>query len=840
MDFASLTIRNWRYIKDIIRKEEIPMKPTSFALSRRNFSSGSLLLFMVLIIVLPWACSSSNKSPNPPAKPSTGTFVWSDIPEPLVASAIDAGDVFVEQTETGETQELSDKNSLELAPGPWELKTRPGSLFKFKDPELKVEAGKTVRHVLLPKLPFSWKHPKLPTVAGASATWKGQINRRGGDDSTNISYTLFMQTFNEVTIEERRCRWLYVEVLRDSPAPVVKERAFLAVDIDAYETMQHFEVKSGWMMAHSRDIESELKTLFSEENGETEIDPPKEITVDFAGDSDLLTDQADLLQAPLPEHRLSLLDVMTLVMGANFPGASPQSAAARTSFSKLDEIFSSDVRSTSYEQLKCLVVQSRTESEIEHEKEGESAFFEIARSDAEVPFSFVRVILRDSSLEASLNLVTYYLPLGGTSSKLPSEEPPVAALQDAAERFQSLPAGPRFDLAAIPPEDGAWIRYKGTIALGPSRRTEYSATIAAIGTENRGDQSCRWLRLDINSGPENKPLLHQETAIVLVDPVAYKKSGAATILEGWLIYEHGKEHGDIDPYVLKFADSGDMQRTDDDLQMLEYTLSPERLSIHDVLALLFNANLDRSPSHFIRLRPEISARLSNTDGRKQTRGEKFMNDVGSIPVKGWDFKDDKVQYHFERSDAVPFSFISLNLTYGPVTLVANVDSNIPKQWDPVSFDKNKWEGLSKKTQEQIATWKEQNPNFRFWTIPTGQENDERTVTQLLAEWAGERKPEKNFVKGGFYLKPFSGEQKHYPSEPQLSTEDEVWKAEERHWNGLDDPAEYVPEERILFGKDPLDIKVLINGVEKRISWALLDMDDQLWVRQANLNWYSKQ
>ena len=501
------------------------MKPISITLSRRNVSCVSLFLFCLLMTVLPWSCSSSNKIENPPAPPTTGTFIWSEFLEPLVTSAIDAGDVFVEQTKTGETQELSGKDSLKLSPGPWRLKTKPGALFEFKDPEFIVEAGKeTPTHKLLLKLPFSWKHPKLPTVAGASATWKGEINRRGGDDSTRISYTLFMQTLNEVLIEDRRCRWLYVEVLMDSPAPVVRERAFLAVDIDDWETLQKFDVKSGWMMAHSKDIESELKTLFSEENGETETDPPKEITVDFAGESDLLADQADLLHAPLPEHRLSLLDAMTLVMGADFPGASNQAAATRTSLSKLDEVFSSDVRSTSYEQLKCLVVQSRTESEIDQQKEEESASFEIARSDGEVPFSFVRVKLRDSTLDAELNLVTYYLPSAGTSSKLISEEPPVAALKDAAERFQSRPAGPRFDLAAIPREDGAWIRYKGASRLGPSRRTEYSVTITAIGTEQHRGQSCRWLKLEINSGPENKPLLHQETAIVLVDPAAYKKS----------------------------------------------------------------------------------------------------------------------------------------------------------------------------------------------------------------------------------------------------------------------------------------------------------------------------
>ena len=112
------------------------------------------------------------------------------------------------------------------------------------------------------------------------------------------------------------------------------------------------------------------------------------------------------------------------------------------------------------------------------------------------------------------------------------------------------------------------------------------------------------------------------------------------------------------------------------------------------------------------------------------------------------------------------------------------------------------------------------------------------MTRLLAEWAGERRPEKNFVKGDFYLKPFSGEQKHYPSETQLSTEDEVWKAKERHWNGLDEPAEYVPEGRILSGKEPVDIKVLIDGEEKRIPWNTLNIDDQLWVRQASLNWHS--
>jgi hypothetical protein len=828
------------------RLKQLPLRIRSaFAIS-----CGLLLLLVVFSLK---GCDSTDEPrptdipPEEISKPQHGTLKISENVEEFVEESVRAGKIFYRSDKQGEEAKPVVLNSeeeieMELPPGKyrlltiWELdleeqnsNSSDGAQFSFRDPSFTIREGlSTPLDLTIAFLHPSWKHPKIPAVSGATTMWQGTFHRNPGSksESSAITYKLKITTLNEEPIDQSPCRWLRVDVDTSSAmAPTVTETAFLALDIKEWEENQEFVVRRGWIQATSADIRTELETYASADSLETDggqLPPLRQITLSFDPERDLIARKAIELEAPFPEDRLSLLDVLSLVMDADLEGASKLSGAMRLELSKLSPSYHRAVFKPNNGSLNCLAVRSLIVSD--------DLQFELLRNDVIVPFSLVEVKIKHPHLEASLKLHKHS-PMETDRPVDPVDE---AQLVSEADRLQALPRKTRFDLAAIPKEDGVQVDYTGTVTnSGLNGEISYSATVSALATEPREGRQCRWLKVEVTTTGSGEA----EAAIVLVDPADYAETHKASILEGWLTYQ-GK-----DPeYVLPFALDGDMQRTEEDLQMLGFYLPQARLSVHDALFLLFNAQLSQSPSKFRMLRGDIEGQIESSTGRVMTRQELKLKDHPTIPGKVWTFKSSDggpLNYTFKRSEKIPFSVFSMDLTAGPVKLSTKLNSYVVLEGAPAAFDKTEWENRAKETQDHIADWKEQNPNFRVWTITTTREKEKPIVTRLLAEWAGDRKPVKNVVKGDFYLKPILGEQQRYSSETQLTTEDEVWKVKERYWSGLNAPAEYVPEERILPGKAPEDIKVLIKGEETRILWGTLTMDEELWVRQANFNWYGR-
>jgi len=833
-------------------KIESFLKSTS---PRQRMISGTsgLLLFLVLFATYKWGCTPTL---DPATTPTTGTLLLSATAQPIVYDAISHHSVFAEDMTTGEkTYILTPDTPTELPPGTYSLQTKPGTQFSFQDPEFTIALGGPTPHGLLIKFVFPWKVPMLPAVSGAYAEWTGTMVRTVGDAEMTLSYSLSMETLGEVEVEvdRCRCRWLKVEVETKS----VKETAFLAVDINQWETRQEFKVKRGWMTARTADIASELEIMFASADGENGAIPPEEITVAFNEQEDVLAQKAQELGAPLPVDRLSLLDALTLVMDADFTGASEQAGQMRAVLSNLDEVVSSDVRAGNNGELNCLVVRSRPESEKDNDKmsQGPSMFVELARSDPSVPFSFMRVHVSYPNLEATLNLDSYFLPAAVSAAVKVPAAPDIAALDDAAKLFAELPDKPRFDLATIPRENGPWVMYEGHIDFGPSRRILYTARIEALASVKDEEKEYRWLKLEIHSGPNGGGLPHSETAIVLIDPEAYVAEGAADILDGWFVYRNHNqiENANIDEHVLKFDPDGDMTQTLEDLQMLGCEVSPERLTVHDVLALLFNARLPRSPSIFRPLRSAVSAKLKNSDGRTMTRQDLALKNRTTVPGKVWKFAgDDHFSYTFERSDKVPFSFISLNLTYESVKLFANLESNVPPNWPaPQPFDQRELEQRSKDTQKAGEDWQTENVNFRFWTLTTENPKSAKIQERVFAEWAGESKPRRGALKGvNFFLKLRSGNVIPYArNATQLSKLDENWITEGRFWEVKNWKAEGWGEQthgsRARFskltpkGKNPPKLELNVRNLDTRheekvnIPLEQLSDTDRTWAQAAD-------
>jgi len=240
---------------------------------RKLIGSSSLIAILVLFIIVQRGCNSPKKTPVTP--PLSGTFTVTGTPEPLVIAAIQDGEVKITNVETEENYDLElldgEPRPLPLAPGSYRINNSGEVQFEFQNPEFTIVSGKTLTHPLFILLPFSWKHPKLPTIAGATATWKGELTRKPsnqpvvtadistksgskkektatsksppGEDpratkiepavqrAVTFNYQLIMTTMNEDVVDDVKCRWLHVEVESFSslnPMPVTEE-AYWAV-----------------------------------------------------------------------------------------------------------------------------------------------------------------------------------------------------------------------------------------------------------------------------------------------------------------------------------------------------------------------------------------------------------------------------------------------------------------------------------------------------------------------------------------------------------------------------------------------------------------------------------
>ena len=820
------------------------------ALWKRYAVAISFCLLLILVFSLLKGCNSSGEptqaAPAAEKPPSPkGTLRIAENVEDLVAECISEGKIFYEVEETKEVAPLvlNSEGEMELPPGIYRLRTiweldqgqldsesSDGSQFRFRDPSFKIRPDQSYVHAMTIQLPYSWKFPKLPEVSGATTFWQGKFHRKAGskNESSAIAYKLKITSLHEETVDQFSCRWLRVEVETSSAvAPKVTETAFLAVDIKEWEANQEFVVRQGWIQATSEDIRTELETYTSSDSlnaTEEQLPPLRHITLKFDRDRDVIAKKAIELDAPFPEDRLSLLDVLSLVMDANLEGASKLCTAMRAELSELKVSLDKDVFKTDGT-LNCLAVKSQIVAD--------DLQFELLRNDVVVPFSLVKVKITHPSLEASLTL-SKHSPM---DVDRPVEPIDIAQLASEADRLQALPQKTRFDLAAIPKEDGVQVHYTAT-TTDPNGSITYDATVSTLGTESR--EGRRWLKVEVTTNGSGE--VFKEAAIVLVDPAEYAETHKVSILDGWLIY-HGKDK----EHVLPFALNGDMQKTEDDLQMLEFHMPQARLSVHDALFLLFNAELSQSPSKFRMLRGKIEGQIENSTGRVMTRQELKLKDLPAFPGKVWKFTaadDGALNYTFKRSEKIPFSVFSMDLTSGPDKLSTKLNSYVISTTATPSFNKEEWEKRVEDTQAQIRTWQESHPNYHFWTIRLNSKEDVR----LLAEWAGYGKPQGKPIKRLFFLKPYDAiettsetiqvkdGQVQFPDDAQFSGDCDEWIEEGRHWISQHEPSQYVPE-RVAPDKLPEGILVRINGqeIEERIPFESLDTEDQNWVRRVWAN-----
>lgn len=822
---------------------------------------GALLIFLI-----PAGCGrSADRSPveesvadvlsvPEPAVESSQVAVDSQC-HPLVRKSIEEGLVSAENIESGKLFHLTLDNT-ELPPGRYRLQTiwetddnaraHDGAEFRFREPEFTVLPDRKVTLATPIDLPVSWKFPTIPKVEAATTIWQGRVERSSNGESgesgksASLAYRLEVSTGKQVEVDDRRCRWLNFKLTASYPAAggQLTEVGHLLVDVDLWNSQQSLEVVRGWVSVTNRDIREELDLLHSKRNPRSESNPPERIVVPFDPLRDAVANRAAEFQVPLPDEALRLTDVINLLFGAEFEGGAGTFLSTRRLLAGPQIVYDRADRAIDTGNLTCLVVTSVPSDD----DEPDDAQFELARNDTEVPFGLVSVEIRLADLVANLDLTRF--SSDGEWVSIPLDEP---ALESELKALATLPSPPNFDLAALPDQDGARAEYLGEIAFGRQSKTAFRAAMTTLATVPMDGSVHRWLKLEIQSGRAGLGLRHRESAVVRVDQTSYELTGRMRIQEGWFLYEDA-DGSDI---CLPFDTKGDTTQTDDDLELLtrESRRSDDRLTVHDALALLFNAELLQSTSSFILLRQKVSGLLHRSTGRTMRRDENLkLRNEKRVAGKVWEFRGPDISYIFQRSHRVPFSFCSIFLEVGPIVLTADLDSPV----DVVRAERQQvgdgapvktveeCRRLAEVTQQRLAALRAESPNIRAWILPGPA--DQAVQNRVLAEFVGEVKPERSTLNRRVCLRLLSGAEPDPLDFDLLSDDDRNWIDTGRYWRlktqpqpvrGVFDP------NTARKNVDPETVEIQLTESDKTITvdWDDLSSADQQWVRKAIQCWY---
>ena len=211
----------------------------------------------------------------------------------------------------------------------------------------------------------------------------------------------------------------------------------------------------------------------------------------------------------------------------------------------------------------------------------------------------------------------------------------------------------RFDRAVVPP-DRSFQVYLGTIFLGKETKETIRATIKSLDEEQIENRVCRWLEVDVVANRENLPE-NREAARVLVDAVAYNKSGEFKIKRGWIAYGNKES-------IFAIPSDGNLESLVDLRLPIQHKLDLTRIGVADVLSMLFNADLRPRTTKIGELRADFAGLLSGMSrrGTKMDIEHRSGNRLECYLYKS-PLDLATTNYSFFRSTQVPFGFVDVTL-----------------------------------------------------------------------------------------------------------------------------------------------------------------------------------
>jgi hypothetical protein len=373
-------------------------------------------------------------------------------------------------------------------------------------------------------------------------------------------------------------------------------------------------------------------------------------------------------------------------------------------------------------------------------------------------------------------------------------------------------------IALMPAAEGALASYSGELERGPLPKIGFEAHIRTAGVSVVDGLALQALEIRAVTDALDSPARHVEEAWIRFDANRYQQE-QFVIHDGWMR---------VDGETFPFDPKGDMLPVEDELLILRKQLPLNRLAVHDVLGLLFDAKLQASSTGI--LRGAVQRVLVNTgqdpiqsETQWALRGKPSVTaDLWTFPKKeGW-----PLDYVICRSPRIPFDFCSVDLrlalpgsAFAIKTDLINYETSSA---EPLLADPQKLESAGLATNRKVKV-ELRNPNQRVW----------RTAKDaLFGEFAGTAQMSDGLrLRTAVFIAPhgttLTADAKWWFLD-ELRKVDQDWVAAGRIWDD---------GKRCQFAKSfTIGPKTTVRrtGLDD-LEWEKFSADDQKWIeRQEGL------
>lgn len=465
---------------------------------------------------------------------------------------------------------------------------------------------------------------QLPPV-GSWTKLTGHIWHQGLAGSLPMHFAVEIRCVGESALGKRRFRDLEIDVSTDG----YREQASLRVDLDQYRE-GIFGVVDGVVMADGAY-------------------PDNGIWARFDPDRDTIAREFELHGKRLPERRLSTHDVLALLFKADVKATVNLFPLVHDYLQELRHVSGSELILHRQERAgnHCTVIKTPPaavgqESQIS---------YTIMLSD-EVPFTWywadIALNQQGPLFNASLSCEA-----SGQNAVRRFDPPPML------EPPPSPPVNPIVaNFRAALPDVGGKAIFQGRITYG-DLDIDYVIDLRIVDSEVVDGRACRVLEIDVQTGE------FRERARLLIDVQRYQNDGLFSVVSGYVIA--GTRHDDENTITVDFDPLSDLVALKHG--WMRKPLPEERLSIHDVVAMLFKARVKTSVEVFgslhglLRNERTFEGKGLIVDesalGQRFRTDEPLSDDVGSV------------KYEIVLDPDKPFSWMTADISYS-----ANSDQSV--------------------------------------------------------------------------------------------------------------------------------------------------------------------
>lgn len=573
----------------------------------------------------------------PPVMPGTLVLTSADPSDARLPALLAEQPIRVIDATGRATALLSGSNSL--PPGAYRLEADAGEL-KMPVSHLTIEAGQTQSLALvLPALVVppprdSWDFATIPDVPGPFVRYVGQLWYQGMPTEQPTTFRLTLRAKDERLIGQVKHRWVEIEAVTQAASGDYTERGLLLIDSNRYQNDRDIVVKEGWISAESESLRERLAKQFADQKVER-------LVVEYDR-NDRLSTRAKDLNVYVPTERLSVQQVLVLLLGGSIPTAPEPLRKSRV-------LVASDgpwiQERAMLKGAWCDVLRSGPIDELD--KPGAKGY--MIATNPNVSFGLVRLRIANPTL--NLNCTREH----SSNEEAPSPPDDVRLADEARliAGFQKQKLDP-IGISLMPAAEGALASYSGELERGPLPKIGFEAHVRTAGALEVDGIHLRALEIRAVTDDPDNASRHVEEAWIRFDVNRYQQDDQFVIHDGWF-----RVQGETFP----FDPDGVLLPVEDNLVALGKRLPLNRLSVHDVLGLLFDARLQASTTGNLRSAVQLVKVKTGQEGiqsetQAPLRGKPSVTaDLYTFPKKeGW-----PLDYVICRSPSLPFDFYTVDL-----------------------------------------------------------------------------------------------------------------------------------------------------------------------------------